>query len=191
MSESGLVLLSLPSDAERVKERLVRKAAAQRARRRADPERIRAVEKAHRDANKDRLNAQRRQREAAFVASHGHSRYATEDGRKLSLLRTRRWRANHPEHRPRQNERSIWSRREKKYGISKAAFDVLFQVQLGKCASCEDSLAGGHGTHVDHDHVTGRVRGLLCGPCNSGLGLFCDDARRLLAAVAYLKKSKT
>lgn len=54
------------------------------------------------------------------------------------------------------------------------------------CASCKDEPA----TEIDHDHSTGKVRGILCRGCNLGLGQFKDDAKRLLLAVEYLTKGE-
>ena len=60
--------------------------------------------------------------------------------------------------------------------------------QGGGCAIC--GLKSRHRLVVDHCHVCDRVRGLLCHGCNLGLGNYCDDVRRLQAAIAYLQRSR-
>lgn len=71
----------------------------------------------------------------------------------------------------------------------------MLREQNYKCAICgqEISLFGSSQkliAHVDHDHKTGKVRGLLCKECNTGLGKFRDNIEYLLSAVSYLKKNK-
>jgi Recombination endonuclease VII len=75
----------------------------------------------------------------------------------------------------------------RQYGLTPEAFDVLLQVQSGGCGICKTPLRCDRGTHVDHDHASGRVRGLLCHSCNLALGLLADSPNRLLAAADYLK----
>lgn len=58
----------------------------------------------------------------------------------------------------------------------------MLAEQDGLCAICREAPA----EHVDHDHKTGRVRGLLCFNCNGALGQFRDRADLMLRAVAYL-----
>jgi hypothetical protein len=53
----------------------------------------------------------------------------------------------------------------------------------GLCIVCLKTPA----THIDHDHDTGRVRGILCGSCNRALGLLRDDVEALLFAAEYVK----
>jgi hypothetical protein len=69
-----------------------------------------------------------------------------------------------------------------RYGIGLDEVERMIQEQGGVCAICR-SVAP---RDVDHDHVTGEVRGILCSSCNSGMGLYKDDARLLRAAAAYL-----
>lgn len=60
--------------------------------------------------------------------------------------------------------------------------------QQGRCAIC-GATEDAEGLHIDHDHVTGRIRGLLCRACNIGLGFFRDDIMRLAKAAKYLSDS--
>ena len=79
-----------------------------------------------------------------------------------------------------------------KYGITVEDYDRLFELQDGKCAICGDSDTGKF-NHlcVDHDHKTGEVRGLLCNPCNKGIGCLRDDKEILKSAISYLGDSQT
>ena len=76
----------------------------------------------------------------------------------------------------------------KKYGITLDDYEALSAAQDNRCLICGDAETGG--LHVDHDHRTGRVRGLLCGRCNKAIGLFDDDPTRVLAAERYLVDSR-
>jgi len=64
----------------------------------------------------------------------------------------------------------------------------LWDSQQGQCAICECDLTwDSRLTHVDHDHATNKVRGLLCSTCNQGLGSFRDSIAMLEKAVQYLR----
>lgn len=71
----------------------------------------------------------------------------------------------------------------KKYGLSREGYRALFAQQEGRCAICGDRPEV---LNVDHCHSTGRVRGLLCTPCNLGIGYFRDSPSALGRAVDYL-----
>jgi len=73
------------------------------------------------------------------------------------------------------------------YGLSIEDWNRLYDEQGGRCAICQ-RLDGDEvqDLHVDHDHKTGVVRGLLCRSCNRGVGYLGDDADRLDAAIEYL-----
>lgn len=75
------------------------------------------------------------------------------------------------------------------YGVTPDQYAGLLLAQDGRCAICATGTPGGRGNwHVDHDHDSGKVRGLLCTNCNVGLGMFKDDIERMRAAIAYLDK---
>lgn len=84
----------------------------------------------------------------------------------------------------------------KKYGMSWDDFLAMFAAQGGECALCGDpfkitvnvSGLSFKEVHVDHNHKTGKVRGLLCFRCNSGLGKFLDNPELLIKAVFYLEE---
>jgi len=74
-------------------------------------------------------------------------------------------------------------RLQRLYGISLLDLAVMVDNQKSRCAICEietDRL------EIDHNHKSGKVRGLLCGRCNRGIGLFDDDVEKLKAAILYL-----
>lgn len=109
-------------------------------------------------------------------------RYRTKHNAKVNAM-TRKWRKNNPE--------IVRKHNLKKYfGLTVEVYDSMYIEQGGCCAIC--------GTHqselklrlaVDHDHETGQLRGLLCGSCNTALGLMKDSIGILDNAVSYLERS--
>lgn len=79
-----------------------------------------------------------------------------------------------------------------KYGISLLAYKTLLEQQNQCCGICGFSrFVLCETLHIDHDHKTGAVRGLLCSECNHGIGNFKDSPIFLTSAIAYLAKGKT
>lgn len=76
----------------------------------------------------------------------------------------------------------------KKYNMSLSEYDTLFEQQDGVCAICGDS-PNTKRLFVDHCHKTGKIRGLLCGRCNSMLGFAKDSISNLASAIKYLEKN--
>lgn len=74
------------------------------------------------------------------------------------------------------------------FECSWALYDSMFKAQGGVCAICAGPQAGFRKRfNVDHDHATGKVRGLLCHSCNVSLGHFGDDTAMLRKAIAYVE----
>jgi len=76
--------------------------------------------------------------------------------------------------------------RQRLYGITPEQYAALLASQDGRCAICRTDTPNGKGWHVDHDPATKRIRGVLCGGCNNGLGNFRDNPARLRCAADYL-----
>ncbi len=79
---------------------------------------------------------------------------------------------------------------KRKFGLTLEQFDAMLVEQDGRCAICGTNNPGTRTWHVDHDHATNQVRGLLCNGCNKGIGMLGEDPARLLAAERYLQKHR-
>jgi hypothetical protein len=77
----------------------------------------------------------------------------------------------------------LWSLKNE-YHITLDDFDRMIVEQSGRCKICGQADPK---LHIDHDHQTGKVRGLLCGPCNRALGIAKDNPALLRAMAAYLE----
>lgn len=72
------------------------------------------------------------------------------------------------------------------YGLTLEKYAEIYKAQGGKCAICHQDCKTKKSLSVDHDHETGKVRGLLCNMCNRALGMFLDSPEVLASARAYL-----
>ena len=82
---------------------------------------------------------------------------------------------------------------KKKYGIGITEYNLILKQQGGSCAICnsrDTKVSWSNNLHVDHDHNTGKIRGLLCQPCNVSLGKMNDSPSLLRKAADYIEKNK-
>jgi len=107
-----------------------------------------------------------------------------------SKERMRKWRAN--------NIEKVRASNIMRYGITLDDYKQMYASQNGKCAGCGCSIVdfGGdrngqrNNAHIDHDHTTGYVRGLLCMQCNMILGAAQDSTVVLANLIAYLNQNE-
>jgi hypothetical protein len=76
----------------------------------------------------------------------------------------------------------------RRYGITLFEYDKMLDEQGGVCKICKEPPSKRFSLSVDHDHETGRVRGLLCGNCNFALGYAKDNPSTLRKMADYLEK---
>lgn len=85
-------------------------------------------------------------------------------------------------------ERAHEARVSRVYGVPAGSYRRLYEAQDGRCYICRRATGKTRRLAVDHDHKTGKVRGLLCGTCNKMLGHVRDNPEVLLRAVVYLNE---
>lgn len=78
----------------------------------------------------------------------------------------------------------------RQFGLTEEKYKSLSKSQGDRCAVCRGLQLKGKSLAVDHDHRTGRIRGLLCTPCNTGIGLLGDSYEGVASALSYLRRSK-
>lgn len=97
------------------------------------------------------------------------------------------WRKNNKD---KHRESVRWAFIKREYGLTRDSFSSLLLSQGGGCAICGTSNPGGVGSfHVDHNHITGVVRGLLCSNCNVAIGFLSDSASIAMRAMLYLESN--
>lgn len=90
--------------------------------------------------------------------------------RKCAVIASREWNNSHPKNRLIIQRRKLL---KKKYGLTLEQYHEILKKQDGKCAICK-CLPNGNHLAVDHNHETGKIRGLLCMKCNSVLVVACE-----------------
>ena len=144
----------------------------------------------------DEVVAERREHKQSYMRlwRKKNKDLVTAANRKLNDRRKAKLLEDNPDYRFRRRHPTPIDRRRAQradrlmsvYNLTAEEYQRIFDEQAGVCAICRLS-SGVKSLAVDHDHATGIVRGLLCGRCNFGIGIFDDDTDRLMAAVSYLK----
>jgi hypothetical protein len=130
--------------------------------------------KAWKQENPDRVRGHEKSRNRNWAAelANARARRATPEGRR----KLRNWRL------------------KKDHGITLDEYEQMVSDQGGVCKICRRPPRGGRThhdqmLHVDHDHATGRIRGLLCRHCNVAIGFFDEDVEIITAAIRYIQQS--
>lgn len=141
--------------------------------------RLANLEKSRAACKKWRANhpgAQAAATKAWSIANPGKAKAATAAYRAANPTKTSEWAKN-------------WRKRNRgyhlvKHGLALEEFDAMFASQGGSCAICRAVKK----LCVDHDHTTGKIRGLLCSHCNSALGMAKDSFQTLIRAADYIRR---
>jgi hypothetical protein len=142
--------------------------------------------------NKDKINAQRRQNRA-------ENKNGAQE--RLRAQKVRAWQKNRDKELEkskvryqREKDERASKRLKKDFGITLDEYNAMFEMQKGLCAVCgepqkiRDKYGNLRRFSVDHHHKTGRVRQLLCGPCNLSIGLVKENVVTLNSMIDYIKR---
>ena len=148
------------------------------------PERIKDIKRRSREKYRERNTAYRRE-------------YRRLNADKVKALKLK-WEKENPDRvtamkalrRLRQRTLALASDLRCRYNLTIDEYLSLLAAQAGRCAICGVTQGSSRGSrlHLDHDHQTGTVRGLLCIRCNPGLGYFLDDPKLMRRAAAYVER---
>lgn len=120
---------------------------------------------------RQKYQRERRQANLEKVRAYDRQRYQSDPSRRATRVRNPMVRLKY--------------RLQRDYGMTLADYTELVGRTNGLCAICGETPKR---SVVDHDHKTGRVRGILCANCNSGIGLLGDNPATIRAAIDYLQK---
>jgi len=109
----------------------------------------------------------------------------TPEGKAKMKLAVLKWKTNNPEKYKESNRRTNL---KILYDISLEGWNALFLSQDSKCAICFSEKPRGRNWHTDHCHTTGKIRGILCGWCNTGIGKLQESPVIMERAMKYLKE---
>ncbi len=160
------------SHAEAVKVRQERRVQLAIAREDRERERHRKVKQKYREENRELYNARMRE-------------YNAKNRDEINAKRREKWHSD-----LKYRSRQFYTGIKANYGVTQEQYVDLYISHGGRCSVCglsENQIV--RGLVLDHCHVTGLVRGLLCKDCNTGLGHFRDDIQLLHKAIEYLKRS--
>jgi hypothetical protein len=155
----------------------------------SDPEVQKERQRENRDAWRKRNAGKVRAQERASWERNKEKRKASgrkyrQANREYYAQKQREWVAKNPEKAATQKRTTHLKR---KYGISIADYDAMFDSQGGRCAVCSAS-GERYAMCVDHDHASGVVRSLLCDGCNKGIGMFAESPERMRWAADYIER---
>lgn len=140
--------------------------------------------------NRAKLLAEQKARDAKVPAEKKRAyrqQYWAENRARLLPDQRERGRRNY-QAKPEQYRARNRKHRIRSYGLTLDQYDAMLTAQNGCCLICEQRMTR---PAIDHCHTTGKVRGLLCGPCNRALGLFRESPRILRRAAAYVTSSSS